>query len=151
MIKTQNLAKNFDGIQAVDNLTFSVEPGEVLGFLGPNGAGKSTTIKMMGGMLRPSKGSATILGFDVAQFPLEVKRRIGVLPEEIQLYERLTPLETVHFTGSLYGLAHAEVERRALAKLQAFCVKNATYAIGMATRPQTLYGTPIPPAPSRPG
>ena len=113
VVELVGLTRTFEERVAVDALDLVVQAGEFFAFLGPNGAGKSTTIKMMAGMLRPSRGTATILGFDVAQSPLEVKRRIGVLPEEIQLYERLTPLETVHFTGSLYGLAHAEVGRRA--------------------------------------
>jgi ABC-2 type transport system ATP-binding protein len=112
VVELRGLTRVFETRVAVDSLDLVVEPGEFFAFLGPNGAGKSTTIKMMAGMLRPTSGAARILGFDVTAEPLEVKRRIGVLPEEIQLYERLTPVETVHLTGSLYGLDHAEIGRR---------------------------------------
>ena len=107
------LTRTFEGRVAVDALDLVVHAGEFFAFLGPNGAGKSTTIKVMAGMLRPTSGAARVLGYDVSREPLEVKRRIGVLPEDIQLYERLTPLETVHLIGSLYGLDHAECGRRA--------------------------------------
>jgi ABC-2 type transport system ATP-binding protein len=113
VVELSGLTRTFEKRVAVDALDLVVQAGEFFAFLGPNGAGKSTTIKMMAGMLRPSAGTARILGFDVALEPLEVKRRIGVLPEEIQLYERLTALETVHFTGSLYGMPPAEIARRA--------------------------------------
>lgn len=113
VVELAGLTRYFEQRCAVASLDLVVNPGEFFAFLGPNGAGKSTTIKMMAGMLRPSSGTARILGFDVARQPLEVKRRIGVLPEEVQLYERLTPLETVHFVGSLYGLPHEEIARRA--------------------------------------
>jgi ABC-2 type transport system ATP-binding protein len=113
VVELAGLTRAFEKRVAVDSLDLVVHAGEFFAFLGPNGAGKSTTIKMMAGMLRPTRGVARILGIDVANDPLGVKRRIGVLPEEVQLYERLTPLETVHFSGSLYGLAHAEVSRRA--------------------------------------
>src|SRR4030095_12975062 len=81
MIKTQNLVKNYDGLVAVDNLSFSVEPGEVLGFLGPNGAGKSTTMRMIAGFIAPTSGSASICGHDVASNPIAAKAALGYLPE----------------------------------------------------------------------
>jgi ABC-2 type transport system ATP-binding protein len=113
VVELRGLTRAFDGRVAVESLDLSVTAGEFFAFLGPNGAGKSTTIKLMAGMLRPTSGVARVVGHDVSREPLEVKRRIGVLPEEIQLYERLTPLESVHLSGSLYGLDHAEVGRRA--------------------------------------
>ena len=81
MIKTQNLSQNFDGILAVDDLSFSVEPGEVLGFLGPNGAGKSTTMRMLAGFITPTAGSATIGGHDVVEDPIAARSVLGYLPE----------------------------------------------------------------------
>jgi ABC-2 type transport system ATP-binding protein len=81
MIETHELTRLFDSKAAVDHLTITVERGEILGFLGPNGAGKSTTVKMLTGMIRPTSGSATIAGFDVVTQSLDVKRRIGYVPE----------------------------------------------------------------------
>ncbi len=113
VVEVRGLSRRFDAKVAVENLDLTVAAGEFFAFLGPNGAGKSTTIKMMAGMLKPSAGTARILGIDVAADPLAVKRLIGVLPEDIQLYERLSPVETVRFVGSLYGLSRAESDRRA--------------------------------------
>jgi ABC-2 type transport system ATP-binding protein len=115
VVELVQLTRRFEDRVAVDGLDLVVMPGEFFAFLGPNGAGKSTTIRMMAGMLRPTSGTARILGIDVVKDPLEVKRRIGVLPEEIQLYERLTPLEAVGFSGALYGVDRGEVARRASA------------------------------------
>src|SRR5262249_29105529 len=113
VVELRGLRRVFDQKVAVQALDLSVYPGEFFAFLGPNGAGKSTTIKMACAMLRPSAGTARVFGFDAATQPLEVKRRIGVLPEEVQLYERLTPLETLNFAGSLYGLSKTEIAKRA--------------------------------------
>jgi ABC-2 type transport system ATP-binding protein len=90
MIKTQNLSKNFDGILAVDDLTFSVEPGEVLGFLGPNGAGKSTTMRMLAGFITPSGGTASICGHDVTREPIAARSVLGYLPEGAPHYGEMT-------------------------------------------------------------
>ncbi len=89
LIELKGLTKRFgsgDGILAVDNLSFSVAPGEVLGFLGPNGAGKSTTMKMVTGYLAPTSGTALVCGHDVADEPIKVKERVGYLPEGAPLY-----------------------------------------------------------------
>jgi ABC-2 type transport system ATP-binding protein len=107
------LTKRFRETTAVDGISLRVREGEFFGFLGPNGAGKSTTIKMLCGLLRPNAGSIRVAGYDIASQPLEVKRNIGVLPEETNLYERLTGEEFLHFAGRMYGLSLEEARRRA--------------------------------------
>jgi ABC-2 type transport system ATP-binding protein len=96
----------------VDKLTLQVGRGRFFGFLGPNGAGKSTTIKMLTGVLRPTAGEATIEGFSLERDLLRIKAVIGVLPEELPLYERLTGEEYLHFAGRMYGLSRAETRGR---------------------------------------
>jgi ABC-2 type transport system ATP-binding protein len=112
-IVATGLTKVFGAKIAVDNLNLRVREGEFFGFLGPNGAGKSTTIKMICGLLRPDAGSIQVAGYDLAAYPLEVKRHIGVLPEETNLYERLTGEEFLLFAGRMYGLSLAEARARA--------------------------------------
>ena len=87
MIETKALGKNYGKKVAVTGLDLAVAPGEVLGFLGPNGAGKSTTVKVLTGMIKPTSGTASVAGFDVVKDPLEVKRRIGYVPEAGALFE----------------------------------------------------------------
>jgi ABC-2 type transport system ATP-binding protein len=103
-IEIQGLRREFDGIVAVDGIDLSVEAGSFYGFLGPNGAGKSTTIKMLTGLLHPSAGTATILGHDVVHDSIEAKRAIGVVSEELSLFDRLTGIEYLTFVGRMYGL-----------------------------------------------
>ena len=112
-VETVNLVRRFGEFAAVDRVNLRVERGQFYGFLGPNGAGKSTTIKVLTGLLAPTGGSARVLGFDVAREPLEVKRRIGVVPEDLNLFERLTGAEMLSFTGRMYGLAREETAERA--------------------------------------
>jgi ABC-2 type transport system ATP-binding protein len=104
MIEVQGLTKRYRERVAVENLTFSVDQGEVLGFLGPNGAGKSTAMKMLTGYLPPSSGMAKVDGFDVFEDPLEVKRRIGYLPETPPLYPEMTVRGYLKFVGTLRGV-----------------------------------------------
>ncbi len=111
-ILVRGLTKAFRKKTAVDAVSFEVPRGRFFGFLGPNGAGKSTTIKMLTGLLRPTAGQAFIEGLDVEKEPLAVKRIIGVLPEELPLYERLTGEEYLHFAGRMYGLGRDETRRR---------------------------------------
>lgn len=101
-IETSGLTKDFGSFRAVDGIDLRVERGSFYGFLGPNGAGKSTTIKMLTGLLAFSGGTATILGYDFARQPLEVKRRIGVVPEDLCLFENLTAREYLTFIGRMY-------------------------------------------------
>lgn len=111
-VETIGLTKQFDKKLAVDKLDLQVEPGEFFGFLGPNGAGKSTTIKMLVGLLRPTSGTARIAGHDVWEEPLKAKQLLGVLPEGLNLYERLTAREFVRFVGTMYGLSNDESNMR---------------------------------------
>ena len=104
MIQTESLYKSYEGKAAVVDLSFRVEPGEILGFLGPNGAGKSTTVKILTGMIRPSQGRAVVAGYDVVEQPLEVKKRIGYVPETAALYDGLTAAEYLELIGCLHHL-----------------------------------------------
>jgi len=105
MIKTQNLTKNYDGLLAVDDLSFSAEPGEVLGFLGPNGAGKSTTMRMLAGFITPTSGTASICGHDVGTDPIAAKSALGYLPEGAPNYGEMTVASFLDFIADLRTLA----------------------------------------------
>ena len=102
---TQGLTRRFGDFTAVEHVSLSVAPGQFFGFLGPNGAGKSTTIKMLTGLLAPSSGTIEILGMDAIANAQEVKRQIGVVPEGLALFGRLTAAEYLRFVGRMYGLA----------------------------------------------
>jgi ABC-2 type transport system ATP-binding protein len=123
-VETTSLVRRFQDFVAVDNLNLSVRRGSFFGFLGPNGAGKSTTIKMLTGLLAPTAGRIQILGRDLAAEPLEVKRRIGVVPEDLNLFERLTGAEMLAFTGRMYGLQKAEIAQRAPELLDLMELRN---------------------------
>ncbi len=105
MIECKNLTKDYGPIRAVNDVSFKVEPGQVLGFLGPNGAGKSTTMRMLTGFLTPTSGTASIAGFDVREQPVEAKSRFGYLPENGPLYPEMTVLEFLTFCGEIRGLS----------------------------------------------
>jgi ABC-2 type transport system ATP-binding protein len=111
-VRTEGLRKVFDQKVAVENLFLEVAEGEFFGFLGPNGAGKSTTIKMLVGLLRPTAGKAYIAGHDIWEDPLPAKQELGVLPEGLNLYERLSAREYLHFVGAMYGLPAGEIASR---------------------------------------
>lgn len=112
-IETQNLTKNFGRLLAVDALDLQIAKGTIFGFLGPNGAGKSTTVGMLTGLLRPSSGEALIAGVSILHSPLEVKKKIGVLPENLALFDSLTIWEHLMMCGPVYGLIRKETENRA--------------------------------------
>lgn len=109
---TRNLVRTFGKTNAVDGLDLSIQPGEFYGLLGQNGAGKTTTIRMIVGLLRPTSGTTGIGQFDTWRSPLEVKKRIGVLPEEFNLYERLTGAELLDFTAAMHSVPREEAIRR---------------------------------------
>jgi ABC-2 type transport system ATP-binding protein len=112
-VEAIGLTRLFGDKLAVDHIDLAVQPGEFYGFLGPNGAGKSTTIKMLVGLLRPTQGTSRICGIDLWQDPLAAKQLLGVLPEGLNLYERLTAREFIRFAGAMYNLPAAEIQRRA--------------------------------------
>ena len=112
MIYTNELSKSFGSFRAVDKINFEVRRGEVVGFLGPNGAGKTTTMRMLTCFLPPTAGTATVAGFDVLEEPMEVKKRIGYLPETPPLYPEMMTGEYLSFVGSLKGLRGAELKQR---------------------------------------
>ena len=105
MIKINNLSKKFGHLTAVEDISFQVQPGEVLGFLGPNGAGKSTTMKMITGFLAPTSGSIEVSGFNVNDKPIEVKKRIGYLPEGAPSYGEMTPAQYLEFIAQVRQLS----------------------------------------------
>ncbi len=111
MLEIRNLVKRFGPFTAVDDVSFKVGKGEVLGFLGPNGAGKSTTMKMIAGFIAPTSGSVQVLGDDVAEAPLKTKAAIGYLPEGAPTYPDMTPLSFLNFVADARGLSGAERKR----------------------------------------
>jgi len=112
MIKTEHLTKRYDALTAVEDVSFQVGPGEVLGFLGPNGAGKTTTMRMLAGFITPSSGSASICGHDVAGAPLAAKAALGYLPEGAPSYGEMTVRGFLAFVADLRGLAGARRRER---------------------------------------
>jgi ABC-2 type transport system ATP-binding protein len=117
-IETLGLTRTFGQFTAVDKLDLVVPAGTFFGFLGPNGAGKSTTIKMLTGLIRISSGKARILGADVDSEPIEVKKQIGVVPEELALFDRLTGSEYLRFVGRMYGLPKKTIGSRSAELLE---------------------------------
>src|SRR5918911_1547987 len=112
MIQTRNLSRTYGATTALHALDLDVAAGEILGFLGPNGAGKSTTVKILSGMIKPSSGEARVAGFDVVRQPIEVKRRIGYVPESGALYESLTAREYLDLVSSLHHQDPATARHR---------------------------------------
>src|SRR2546425_4864743 len=112
MIRVQEITKKYARNLAVDHISFEVRKGEIVGFLGPNGAGKTTTMRMLTCFLPPTSGTATVAGFDVLEQPLEVKKRIGYLPEMPPLYPEMGTAEYLSFVGKLKGLSGAELSKR---------------------------------------
>ena len=133
MISLQHLTKQYGEQKAVNDLTFDVPAGQIVGFLGPNGAGKSTTLKMLTGMLEPSSGTGTICGFDLEKETLEVKRRVGFVPESGAVFESLTGLEYLEMVAALYGIP----EEAARARIEQFI---AFFDLGFDTLTDKLLG-----------
>ncbi len=117
-IATQALTRRFGELIAVRDMNLEVASGQFFGFLGPNGAGKSTTIKMLTGLLAPTSGSIQLVGLDFLAHPVEVKRQIGVVPEGMALFGRLTGTEYLNFVGRMYGLDRATAAQRAAELLE---------------------------------
>jgi len=119
-IETFELTKNFGNLNAVNNLDLEIRSGEVFGFLGPNGAGKTTTIKLMTGLLKPTSGTVKIMGKDIQEDPIGAKKNIGLVPDEPQIYEKLTGIEFLRFMGNLFGMDRNEIEKKIKELLKIF-------------------------------
>ncbi|HWK08740.1 MAG TPA: ABC transporter ATP-binding protein [Vicinamibacterales bacterium] len=128
MIEVQHLTKRYGRVTAVDDVSFRVEPGEILGFLGPNGAGKTTTMRILTGYMPPSEGRATVAGYDVFTHPIEAKRRTGYLPETPPLYPDMTVREYLDFVARIKGVPSAE------RKARVDTVMQRTHVADMAAR-----------------
>jgi ABC-2 type transport system ATP-binding protein len=124
-VEIEDLTRTFGEQVAVDHLTLRVPEGSFYGFLGPNGAGKSTTINILTGLLAPTSGRASVLGYDVVRQDLEVKRRIGVVPDGLSLFDRLTGDEHLRFVGEIQGLTPAVARSRAGELLEAMDLASA--------------------------
>jgi ABC-2 type transport system ATP-binding protein len=120
VIRVENLSKSFGAKRAVDGVSFEVAKGEVLGFLGPNGAGKSTTMRMITGFIPPSAGSISVCGLDVQEKPIEVKRRVGYLPEAAPSYTEMSVLSFLKFAAEMRGL-RGEGRRNAIRRVVELC------------------------------
>jgi ABC-2 type transport system ATP-binding protein len=127
MIETINLTKWYGEKAALEGLSIRIEPGSIFGFLGPNGAGKSTTVKILTGLLRPTQGSAAVAGFDVIEQPLEVKKRIGYVPETGALYESLSPAEYLEMVACLHHLEPKVAQTRMDELLDLFGILSAKH------------------------
>jgi ABC-2 type transport system ATP-binding protein len=125
LIKALNLTKRYGDKGAVDGLNLSVDGGEIFGFLGPNGAGKTTTIKMIVGLLHPTAGSVTVADHDVVLDPIQAKAVCGYVPDEPNLYAKLTGRELLRFVGDLYNLDRTSAARRSEELLQIFGLAEA--------------------------
>ena len=108
MIQVNGLTKDYGVRRAIDNLTFDAEQGEIVGFLGPNGAGKTTTMRILTGYMPPTDGTATVAGYDVVEESLEVRKRVGYLPETVPLYTDMTALEYLKFMADLRQIPNSE-------------------------------------------
>jgi ABC-2 type transport system ATP-binding protein len=140
VIETRGLSKRYGATVAVDHLDLAVHAGEVFGMLGPNGSGKTTTILMLLGLTEPTAGEARVLGHDPVREPLEVKRRVGYMPDSVGFYDELTGRENLRYTARLNGLPRAEAEARIAEVLERMGIADvadrpvATYSRGMRQR-----------------
>jgi ABC-2 type transport system ATP-binding protein len=154
MICVKDLQKNYGSLRAVDGISFEVPEGEMLGFLGPNGAGKTTTLSMISGLLRPDQGRVSIGGIDVWHSPKEAKRMLGLVPQDLALYEELTARENLMFWGSLFHLPRSELKanievwldrvglkgrgREAVSKFSGGMKRRLNLAIGLVHNPKVV-------------
>ena len=151
-VHTQGLRREFGSFVAVDGIDLAVPRGSLSGFVGPNGAGKSTTIKCLTGLLAPTAGSITLLGLNPARDPVAVKRQVGVVPEDLALFELLTAAETLAFVGQVHGLPDATIRDRSAELLALMDLTEASgqlvadYSHGM--RKKTSLAAALLPAPN---
>jgi ABC-2 type transport system ATP-binding protein len=129
LIEVENLTKRFGSTVAVNNLSLAVNAGEIFGFLGPNGAGKTTTIKMLTGLVRPTAGRARLCGFDIVRQPVAAKRVCGYVPDEPQLYPKLTAFEFLNFVGDVYGMSARQKGQRIAELLALFELSDQADAL----------------------
>ncbi len=140
IIEVKQLKKDFDGFDAVNNITFNVKKGEVFGLLGPNGAGKTTTIRMLIGILKPTQGEVFIKEYNVRKEPIKVKQIMGIVPEFADAYTDLSALRNLLLTGELYGIERKKSIQRAISLLKKFELyekrhqKVKTFSKGMRQR-----------------
>ncbi len=111
-VEAHELTKQFDHFTAVDHVSFTIPRGQIFGFLGPNGAGKTTTIRMLLGLLKPTSGTATVLGFDIEKSPEDIRKRIGYMSQKFSLYSDLTVEENLNFYGGTYGVRGERLRQR---------------------------------------
>jgi ABC-2 type transport system ATP-binding protein len=128
VLEARHLTKRYHGLLAVEDVSFEIGPGEILGYLGPNGSGKSTTINMVVGLLEPSNGTLSLFGESLFSDPTAYKRRIGFVPEEPYLYTHLTALEYLELVGGLRGMPKARVEQTSERLLQLFGLWDSRYS-----------------------
>jgi ABC-2 type transport system ATP-binding protein len=126
MIQVKDLTKTYSETEALRSVSFTVPTGQVCGYLGPNGAGKSTTVKILTGVLRPTSGEATVAGFDVRHESLEVKRRIGYVPETGSVYSTLSANEYLALVGALHDMAIEDVAERSARMLEMFQIRDVS-------------------------
>jgi ABC-2 type transport system ATP-binding protein len=112
LVEVSQLRKTYGAFEALKGISFSLARGEILGYLGPNGAGKSTTVKILAGLIQKTLGQVRVCGFDLDASPLEIKRRLGYLPENVALYESLTAVEYLQFIARLHGLPEAQLNHK---------------------------------------
>lgn len=145
VITTRNLGKTYKE-KVLNNINLDIQAGEIIGYIGPNGAGKSTTIKILTGIIPDFDGDATVLGFDIRRDTLEVKKRIGYIPENAALYDTLTPMEYLHFIGQLYKIESSQIDKKAKELLNVFELGNhadsrmTTFSKGMRQKVLLIAG-----------
>ena len=132
VLDVQGLTKKFNQFTAVDHVTFSVQPGEVIGYLGPNGSGKTTTIRMLCGLLTPTEGTAKILGLDVIKDDEAIKPHIGYMSQKFSLYDELTVLENLEFYAEIYEIPSATKKER---------IQEVLHTAGLDRRSHTMTGS----------
>lgn len=128
MLEARNLAKHYSGVPAVEDISFTIAPGEILGYLGPNGSGKSTTVKMITGLLQPSRGQILLDGIALDSDPVAYKRRLGYVPEEPQLYSFLSGREYLQLAGRLRELYQPALDHRIDHLLELFGLSAARFS-----------------------
>ncbi|NWF76202.1 MAG: ATP-binding cassette domain-containing protein [Nitrospirae bacterium] len=130
-VRVKELRKSYNTFPALDGINFTIRKGEVFGLLGPNGAGKTTTIRILSGLTRPSSGTATIMGYDVMNNPVMVKKSIGVVPETSNLYPELTCFDNLVFAGRLYGMSTRNIKTKS---------KELLYMFGLQEKSDVPFG-----------